>query len=230
MRGKSFLALFAVMLLLSGCAATTQYRVEKIEPQFAKSVKHAASLTVAQFDAITESEAIERGLSFGLIGVLVANAATASDIETLGIKLQNETLKMLAEETNKANINYKANDALNRTPSEELSKRFKSNRLWGFSDLNDAEVKAFFEKNSDVDFIIHITSYVFTQYSKLVVATKWIIYDKDGSIVARIETKSLTELSEQKMSEEAYLNEMSTLQRKNIKEFLNMLFSQSVGS
>ena len=181
-------------------------------------------MAVVKFDANTPSETINAGMAFGVLGVLIADAATASDIEIFGIALQNETMKILEDEITKANINYKSIDLMQGTTVEEVSKCFKSNRLWGFSSLNDEEIKDYINKNSTVDFIIHITSFVHKYYSNSIVDTKWMLYNKNRLLVAKIRTRSVDKLSKD-LTGEAYFNEIIKLQNKNVKEFIKMLSS-----
>jgi hypothetical protein len=90
--------------------------------------------------------------------------------------------------------------------------------------LNDEEIKDYINKNSTVDFIIHITSFVHKYYSNSIVDTKWMLYNKNRLLVAKIRTRSVDKLSKD-LTGEAYFNEIIKLQNKNVKEFIKMLSS-----
>jgi hypothetical protein len=220
---KNIFIVLVVTLVLGGCAATPSYNINIFDQQFSEYVKSTPSIAVAKFDAFTPSSAIDAGALFGAIGLLVASAAISGDVEVFGINLQNETMKKLQEELSKVNVKYKFIDLMEGTNVEEVSKRFKSNRLWGFSSLKKDEIKAFFQKNPNVDFGVHITTSVSEPFSKLVVDTKWNIYGKNGSFVAKVNTKSVGDISKEKLSDKAYFDEVKKLQYKNIDEFIGLI-------
>lgn len=230
MRLRSLFFLLAIVFLLSGCTISTKYTVDEIDQQFSHNIKNSTTMAVAKFDGHTPSKAMSVGMAFGLLGVAIADAATASDAEVLGINLQNKTLKMLEEEISQIkNVDYKPSDLMEGTTVDEVSERFKSNRLWGFSSLKNEEIEGYFKKKSNIDFIIHITSFVLEYYSDLIVNTQWMIYNRNGSMVAKIITKTVDEIPRD-LTEEAYFDEIIRFQKKNVKEFIRMLSSATVSS
>jgi len=220
---RNILLLLLATLVLHGCAITPSYKIESIDKQFSQNVKTSnPSVAVAQFDAYTPSDAVQAGTAFGALGVLVADAATSHVIETMGIGLQNVTMQQLEKALANGKFQYKSRNLMAGTTAEELSQRFKSNRLWGFSDLDKEQVSAFFQKNPEVEFCIHITSLVFDHSGKLSVKTKWNIYKKDGTSAAKIETNSVKEMTSS-LSDDAYFDEIKKLQFRNIREFIKLM-------
>lgn len=212
-------------LFLGGCVSNPHYGIDTVEQQFSERIKNVTSMAVIKFDASIPSNAINVGTSFGAIGLSVASAGTVNT-EVLSINLQNETMSQLQEVISKAKteIKYKPIDLMEGTDIEEVNKRFKSNVMWGFSALKEEEIKDFFLKNPNVDFGIHITSSALEPfYTKLVLNTKWTIYEKNGKSVAKINTRSVKEVPTREISEEDYFNEMKGLQYKNINEFIRLM-------
>ena len=214
--------IIVVSSVMAGCAISPVYKANVIDQTFPAKINNTPSIGVAQFDAITPSKAMEIGMAFGLIGVFVADAVTSGDTEVVGIALQNETMTMLKEELPKLKINYKSIDLMESTNVNEISKRIKSNRLWGFSSLKEEAVKQIFFKNPDLDFAIHITSFAHEYNNQLFIDTRWTIYDRNGISVAKITTKSVDDLPKISLSNEAYFDKLKDLQKRNILEFVKL--------
>lgn len=224
MKSVSKLIVLCVFMFLGACVATPKYEISVLDEEFPKALKTNPSMAVAKFDAFTPSKAVDTGGSFfGVLGVLAADAATADDVEVVGITLQDETMKMLKAEFSRANVTYMPVDLWAGTNKGEVSKRFKHNRLWSISSLSEEEVAAYFKKHPKMDYGLHVKSYVGGQSPKITVDTDWIIYAKNGATVAKVNTTSVGELSKDNTSEKAYMKKVKTMQRKNIREFIRLI-------
>lgn len=224
--------LFLLLVILSslyGCAITPTYEVKAVDKTFSNELKtNTPTIAVTKFDAFTPSDAVNVGAAFGVLGVLIADAATADDLEVAGIELQKETMKQLDVVLAEGKLKYINRDLMEDTDVQELSKRFKSNRLWGFSALKSEEIKSFFEKNPNVEYGIHITTLVHELAPKIIVKTEWSIYNKDGSVVASIKTQSVKEFDSvayRSFTEEEQFEQVKRLQEKNIREFVRLIYT-----
>ncbi|NQY64252.1 MAG: hypothetical protein HRT38_11060, partial [Alteromonadaceae bacterium] len=107
--------------------------------------------------------------------------------------------------------------------NKELTKRYKSNRMWGFSALKKNEVLRFFADNPSIDYAIHIQSRVRDPRDLLFTDTDWFIYDKKAVIIAEINTSSVEKLENDSNTGQDYFNKALKLQKTNINEFLKLI-------
>lgn len=222
---KFKLLIVATVLLITGCKTTPVYESKKLSSSFTSGMEENNGVGVIRFDSwVTDELNDSKGIggAFGLIGALVEHAADDSS-EAFAINLQNESMKIIQQKLSKMNPNYINVDLMNKYSVSELTKRFKSNRMWGMGSVKSEEVKEFFTVNPNADFAIHIRSQAAELSKTLWTETSWIIYDKNLQKVGVINTRSTEKLTVKGLTNKQKFEKVIELQKKNVDEFLKII-------
>lgn len=229
MKLKFAVALLLSTLLITGCKTTPKYQAKKIDSTFTSEIKNEKKIGVVQFDAWVGDDLNGSGGAFQLFGALGAIADSKLDQsgEAFGINLQNESIQELNKKLGNINSNYVTTNLMDRFTVAELTKRYKSNRLWGMSRVKKEQLSLYFAENKNIDYAIHVKSQAAILVGNLLSDTDWVIYDRNFNKVAEINTRSVEELKGNKYTNDEHFEKIMSLQQKNITEFVKMISKSS---
>ncbi|WP_448570037.1 hypothetical protein [Thalassotalea ganghwensis] len=229
MKFKLLITTIISTLLITGCKTTPSYEAKKVDSNFTSGIQNEKKLGVVQFDAWVGDDLNGSGSALQLFGALgaIADSKTDKSEEAFGINLQNETVNALNTQISKVNPNFVSANLMERFSVEELTKRYKSNRLWGMGSVKSEQLTDYFNKNQNVDYAIHIKSQAAILVGNLLSDTEWVIYDKNLTKVAEISTRSVEELNGKKYTNEEQFKKVMSLQQKNITEFIKIISNNS---
>lgn len=229
MKFKFAVTVLLSTLLITGCKTTPQYQAKKIDSTFTSEIKNEKKLGVVQFDAWVGDDLNGSGGALQLFGALgaIADSKLDQSEEAFGINLQNESIQELNKKLADINSNYVTTDLMDRFTVAELTKRYKSNRLWGMSAVKKEQLSQYFTENKNIDYAIHVKSQAAILVGNLLSDTDWVIYDRNFNKVAEINTRSVEELKGNKYTNDEHFKKIMSLQQKNITEFVKMISKNS---
>lgn len=215
--------LLLVVLILSGCQTTGSAPADT-SAQFKEHAKDNAPLGIVKFDTWTAGKIAEfkgTGAAFGLLGALVESAADKSS-ESFALNLQNATLKLVTDKMKSKNSNFINVDIIEKYGIARLTRDIKSNRMWGWSSIDKADLGAFFEHNKDAQYAIHIQTKAFEVFGTMTVKTWFLVYDKDLQLAYKFKDKQKADY-DKKFDDKQVFEQIMSMQSKIVDGFFKSL-------
>ena len=105
MRKLKFTLLLLAVTSMFGCSINSTYKIKSALEPYPQAILQKENIAVIHFDAATPSAAINAAGAFGGgLGVLIADATTRDQPETIALGLQENTTTLIEEKFAEANI------------------------------------------------------------------------------------------------------------------------------
>lgn len=221
-------------LLLTACGVTPITKVETLDAAFSDKAA-TERLGIIKFDVyVLQPPGTGQAVAgqFGLLGVLAWAAATDAanqrdySVDAPGVKIYRDALSLLVDRlrSNEA-INYVAPTAVLDPDDVELSRHIRHLQLHGTKTPSAEEIAQFCDQHA-----LHFALYsghwggVYRGDNTLIMASKWHVYDRGGTKVVSVITRSRSaEPVTQPEDPYAHTDALFTLYQENVGKFLTAL-------